>query len=71
MFYVFQGSEGVHEEPLTADTATPNKSAPLKNSLLTEGDAQKEDQNIFKSYSNLKYIDESEENTPERRLLKL
>lgn len=41
------------------------------NSVYTEGDVMKEDQNIFKSYLNLRYIDENEECTPEKKLLKL
>jgi len=66
-----QGSGGIQEEAMIAETAATNKSTPNKNHLGVDGNASMEDKDIFKSYLNLRYIDEGEESTPEKKLLAL
>lgn len=65
------GSLVLQEEVIEPEVSSPTKAALHVNSLYDEDMVLKEDKSIFKSYINLKYIDDSSvESTPEKTLLR-
>lgn len=65
------GSLVQQEEVIEPETASPTKAALHPNSVLDDDTVFSEDKKIYKSYINLKYIDDtSAESTPEKSLLR-
>ncbi|XP_045186890.2 uncharacterized protein LOC123544871 isoform X2 [Mercenaria mercenaria] len=65
------GSLVLQEEVIEPETASPTKAALHPNSVYDEDSVLSEDKTIYKSYINLKYIDDtSAESTPEKVLIR-
>lgn len=65
------GSLVQQEEVIEPETASPTKAALHPNSVMDDDTVFSEDKKIYKSYINLKYIDDtSAESTPEKSLLR-
>jgi hypothetical protein len=68
---LFQGSLVLQEEVIEPVTSSPTKAALHPNSVYDEDSVLSEDKTIYKSYINLKYIDDtSAESTPEKALMR-
>ena len=69
LFY-FKGSMVLQEELIEPESTSPTK-ALYVNSEFNPDEASKEDEKIFNSYLNLRFIDDSSvEGTPERIIIK-
>ena len=70
IIHTFQGSMVIQEDIIDPESTSPTK-ALYVNKEYDEDQALKEDEKIFNSYLNLRFIDDtSVEGTPERALIK-
>ena len=63
--------ESLHEEIIAPETTSPTRALVINNDVFDEEDIFKQDQKIFQSYLNLRFIDDSSvEVTPEKIIVK-